>query len=108
MSVIRQQDFDCLPLAWAGDPTVSARDKKILKEMMQLAEYSSPSDAMLIDDDCFVCGEKLTLPYVYWHGSGGDNKGKSISLHHQCARHLAKGITQDADAITNSSYPSSL
>lgn len=44
-----------------------------------------------IPSDCFLCGRKLLLPFIYWHG-GND---QMIGLHIQCGEHFIEGITKD-------------
>jgi hypothetical protein len=42
------------------------------------------------DDVCLMCGEKLTVPFVFWHGVG-----KELSLHPKCAALLGGALMRD-------------
>jgi hypothetical protein len=41
--------------------------------------------------DCFLCHERLMLPFIYWLGV----HNQMIGLHIKCAEHFAKAITAD-------------
>jgi hypothetical protein len=102
MSVIRSQSFEYKQPDWVNDPSVPEEDKRILIEEMGMGGSISSADAMDVQDDCFVCGNKLGFPYIYWHGSGDDRCAKGISLHPACAVSFSKGILRDAAEIANS------
>ena len=97
MSVVTKKDFEIKIPEWVTDPEIDDEVKNTLMETGMGNSYST-SELMEVNDLCFGCGEKLLLPYVYWNGSHGDIKGerKGISLHADCAKHLARGITKDA------------
>ena len=97
MSIIRQDLFDERYSDWVNDPNVPDEEKQELLEM-GLGGPFSEAEAIEINELCFSCGKHLSFPYVYWHGFHGDIKGESkgISLHADCAKHLARGITRDA------------
>lgn len=102
MSVIHAKDFHDRFCDWVDDPSISEEEKQeLFKAGMGIF---NASEGMDVNDLCFLCGEKLTFPYVYWNGSHGDIKGqaKGISLHAGCARHLAVAITKDAVRIETS------
>jgi hypothetical protein len=89
MSVVRQEDFEPKHPEWVTDPTVSAKHKhELLKagfgEAWTWTQYSE------MDDDCFLCGNKLTTPFVFWRGMT-----KTLCLHPQCAGHLGGALTRD-------------
>lgn len=96
MSVITEKDFHDKLSDWVTDPTISDEEKQELLDM-GMGVFNA-SEGMEINDLCFVCAERLTFPYIYWNGSHGDIKGeaKGISMHAECARHLAIAITNDA------------
>lgn len=88
--IVRTEDFEARPPAWMEDPTVSTELKEELRER-GMADSASRVDCLEIVDDCFNCGEKLTTPYIYWHGATG-----TLSLHAKCAVDLVMGLAQDA------------
>lgn len=51
-------------------------------------EYTIGS--MDLDDDCFYCGGKLAVPYVYWMCVA-----RGISLHGKCAKSLSEKLHND-------------
>lgn len=61
---------------------------------MGFAESLSGVEMVDLEDDCFVCGQKLTLPFVYWDGSL-----RGLSFHGNCAARLAGGLARDAQEI---------
>jgi hypothetical protein len=94
MSLIREQDFIPKRPDWVADPAMSETEKAKLIEM-GLAEPLSRVECNEIHDDCLVCGQKLTTPYVYWQVHH-----MAMSLHPKCAAKLALGLAQDAqDAL---------
>jgi hypothetical protein len=97
MSVVTKADFEERFPEWVSDPEIGDEIKTQLIEL-GLGGSFSVSECMEINDLCFCCGEHLSFPYVYWHGSHGDINGKArgISLHPNCALALARGITKDA------------
>ena len=95
MSVVTEKSFEYRPPSWVTDPNVNPEDKRFLLEEMGLGEEFADCDAMELSSQCFCCGKVLVTPYIYWHGS----HGKGISLHPECAQHLAKGILRDAQEI---------
>jgi hypothetical protein len=42
-----------------------------------------------LTDDCFLCGKKLTVPFVFWRGLS------SICLHPECAGRLGSSLVRD-------------
>ena len=42
-------------------------------------------------DNCFICGELLIFPFVFWQGTDGE----SISLHPNCAEYLSINLLSD-------------
>ena len=44
--------------------------------------------------NCFICGERLTVPFVFWAGCS------RIGLHSGCAFHLANGLLRDVNEMT--------
>ena len=99
MSIITADTFQVTRPKWATDPELSDSAKAQLFEW-GLGELSSFSEGMDLHDVCFECGKMLSVPYVYWHGCSEGNGPRGLSLHAECARHLAKGITRDADNMS--------
>ncbi len=77
------------------DPEVSDERKRQFREM-GWAESLNQMELCDIVDDCFLCGQKLTTPYVYWHGWL-----KGLSLHPRCAMELGFGLVQDVYAASH-------
>ena len=48
------------------------------------------AEARDFDEECFLCGEKLALLFVFWQGYG-----KSICLHGGCAGEFAQKLLRD-------------
>lgn len=48
------------------------------------------SEIFDLSDNCFHCGEQLTIPFVYWHRGT-----ESICLHFDCAGRLGGGMFRD-------------
>jgi hypothetical protein len=40
-------------------------------------------------DDCFFCGEKLAIPFIFWAGK------QSIGIHVECAAHFSVALKRD-------------
>ena len=59
-----------------------------------LAKPLSGLELCHIEDDCFVCGNKLTTPYVYWDGAT-----KGLSLCRICGPRLALGLAEDSHEL---------
>ena len=88
--IITSKDFEVKTPEWVTDPDLP----EALKAQFHadgLAEPLNGLELCHIEDDCFVCGRKLTTPYVYWDGC---NKG--ISICQSCAPRLALGLAEDA------------
>jgi len=45
-------------------------------------------------ESCFLCGNPISGPFVYWHGSTGD-----IALHESCADYLAWNLVKDSATL---------
>jgi hypothetical protein len=66
-------------------------DAEQLCDIERFAPY--PFD---IGDNCFVCGEKLTLPAIVWCGCHQDNSTPlNIGIHPNCAPQLFLGLKDD-------------
>lgn len=65
MSVVTEKTFDSEGPNWAHD-----------------ADF---------DDNCFHCGKKLSVPFVYWLG----HDHKSLCLHPHCAAKLGGALLRD-------------
>ena len=103
MSVITEKSFEYNPPSWVNDPDIDLEHKRILMQEMGMGEDMAYCDAMDLDSRCFLCDKVLETPYIYWHGASGkgDGDAKGISMHENCARHLAKSIIRDADEISS-------
>lgn len=44
-----------------------------------------------IPHHCFVCGEQVDFPYIFWQGAGE----QGIALHTHCAEYLGLNILND-------------
>jgi hypothetical protein len=88
--IITSKDFEVKTPEWVTDPNLPEGLKAQFRAD-GLAEPLNGLELCQIEDDCFVCGRKLTAPYVYWDGC---NKG--ISLCQTCAPRLALGLAEDA------------
>jgi len=59
------------------------------------------------DESCFLCGDPLHGPVVYWCGTGAMKNGL-LTLHSRCALHLAANLAKDAyEAETGLKIPAS-
>src|SRR5258708_7625801 len=53
-------------------------------------EYADPLGLRhQFPERCFLCGEKLTIPFVFWAGS------VEIGLHIECAAHFSAALKRD-------------
>jgi len=104
MSIITNRTFKLERPSWVNDPSISDEDKRLLIEELGMGGSYTAADAMELQDDCFYCGQKLKIPYIYWHGTSDKNQSKRISLHRECAYRFSKGILRDADKIKH--FPS--
>ena len=89
--VVDKKHFELKPRSWLDGAT---QDEARRLQELGLDKSSFDCDGMELDDRCFSCGKTLRLPYVYWQGIE-----KHISLHSECASHLARGISRDSDEI---------
>jgi len=55
------------------------------------------SDLYDIDHKCFFCQEKITFPFIYWHGRYSKKLGKckTLTLHPSCAHMLSSALVRD-------------
>ena len=92
--IITAKDFETKTPEWVNDPDLP----DALKAQFRadgLAEPLNGLELCHIEDECFVCGNKLTTPYVYWDGSK-----KGLSLCRTCAPRLALGLAEDAHELS--------
>lgn len=53
-----------------------------------------------VADQCYYCGEALTLPAVFWHGFPSDNNDSGyIWFHPRCAEKMALILLTDAENL---------
>jgi hypothetical protein len=55
-----------------------------------------------IPDRCFLCGDELSFPLVYWsgcNGSHGNENELQIWLHPICAASLGKGLIVNSETV---------
>ena len=53
-----------------------------------------------VADQCFYCGEALTLPAVYWAGfPSGHNESGYIWFHPRCCEKLCLTLLNDAEKL---------
>jgi len=45
---------------------------------------------------CFLCGEPIDIPYIFWQGGNGE----AIVLHSECAEYLGINLLSDYLAYT--------
>ena len=91
-SVVRHEDFHperLEPPDWLEDPEVCEMKKQEWISRAEAKATSWPSWHEM-DDDCFACGEKLSIPFIYWAGAG-----KQICLHCKCAGELGAALMRD-------------
>lgn len=48
-------------------------------------------EAVHLPRECFVCGDRLMLPIIHWHGTNGD-----LFVCPDCARYLGQHLIADA------------
>ena len=77
--IITSASFEVKTPEWVNDPDLPEGFKKIF-HADGLAEPLNGLELCHIEDDCYLCGNKLMTPYVYWHC--GD---KGLSLGGICA-----------------------
>ena len=90
--VVTDQHFVPKPLNWVKDPEIDPELKRIFMEDLGLGEEASWADDMHIDSKCFICGQVLETPYIYWFGLG-----KGISFHPKCGQTFIAGISRDIE-----------
>ena len=90
MSIVRDEDFDGEYPKWYTDPNISEEDKKLAMEIAGAPERTTWTHHVNFDDDCLLCGEKLSVPFVFWSGCG-----KDICLHPRCAALLGGALMRD-------------
>lgn len=52
-----------------------------------------------VEATCFLCGERVVHPAVYWNGLNGDGM---MYLHRECAGDLARGLLRDVAELEQS------
>lgn len=62
-------------------------------------EDHNPWEAYEIHDNCFLCGKRLTVPFVYWHGDYHKDGPTSICLHPECVGKLCRGLLADLEVM---------
>ena len=87
--IVREKDFVPRHPAWVTNPDVPA-DLKQAMIQEGFGEAYSWTQCETLDDDCTHCGEKLTLPFVFWAGAT-----KNLCLHPRCASMLGSGLIRD-------------
>lgn len=80
----------------ATDETLTVDQKELVTELATDEPFFTE-----VQSFCFYCGEKLTVPAVVWHGSGGNQPGDTIEiwLHPKCAEQLSARIERDVDEL---------
>ena len=63
-------------------------DSVARKEARECAE--PPGQWVPLPTSCFLCGDKLTIPFIFWSGQGCD-----IGLHVKCAAKLSVALQRD-------------
>ena len=88
--IVTDKDFKLEHPKWVTDPSVSAEDKQ---ELMKAGygEAWSWTEFEEMEDDCVLCGKKLSVPFVFWRGMT-----KNLHLHLECAGLLGGALMRDA------------
>lgn len=99
MAVVKPEDFEIKRHGWAVNATTEeiAEAKKLFGE--EVADPYPLSDAYDLHDDCFYCGQRITIPCVYWHGDYHKGRASTACFHAECVEGFAKAITRDAVEI---------
>ncbi len=91
--IVTAASFEVKTQEWVNDPDLPEGLKKIF-HADGLAEPLNGLELCHLEDECYLCGNKLTTPYVYWHC--GD---KGLSLCGICAPRLALGLAEDSQEL---------
>jgi hypothetical protein len=87
--IVTDNDFNPEPPDWVTDPNVSAQDKQELLDA-GYGEAWTWTHHEEMDDDCLLCGQKLSVPFVFWRGMT-----KTLHLHQDCAGRLGGALMRD-------------
>jgi hypothetical protein len=78
------------------DETLTQDQKELVSELGTDEPFFTE-----VQSFCFYCCERLTVPAVAWHGSGGKQPGDTIEiwLHPKCAEQLSARIQRDVNEL---------
>lgn len=101
MGIINAKDFESeLQVIARGD--YSDAEKEWLRA--QCIYDPDPTGWMELHDWCYVCGEKLVIPCIFWHGNPRSKNLENsdrcqIWLHPACAAKLAEKLLGDVQKL---------